>query len=251
MSPATATTTERLPSLWRRAQLMLTAVPMLAVLAFTQGSSAVGELQACYLPASGTLYAIGQSGTGIACRSSTHGVVQWTPTGLTGPTGPVGAAGDPGPPGDPGPAGAVGPVGSAVGPAGPPGLAGPAGARGPTGPVGPQGPTGAAGPRGPAGAAGVTGPAGSWFGSKAIYYVTTYALSVTVDHSYGWAIACPVSYIPLSGGFAFAQGRVTVNGTYPHAAFPPYPANEWAVLAQPSLVLSAGMTLYAICVSEG
>ena len=97
-------------------------------------------MNACYVPASGTIYRIDTGEISVpgapgACRSSQHVPFLWN---QQGPLGPAGAVGAPGPQGEPGAPGAQGPVG-------------PKGDRGPYGPQGPPGPTGPVGPKGVSG----------------------------------------------------------------------------------------------------
>lgn len=60
-------------------------------------------LSACYVPKSGTVYMINQTGTPTACLSKTHVEFSWSTTGAQGPQGPVGPAGPQGPQGPAGP----------------------------------------------------------------------------------------------------------------------------------------------------
>src|SRR3712207_948691 len=101
--------------------------------------------RACYVPTTGTVYRIGDTGQPSGCAKTTHVEFAWNNTGPQGPPGEKGAQGEKGDKGDAGPAG-------------------PAGAQGPAGPVGPQGEIGPAGPAGvagPAGPKGDVGPAGA------------------------------------------------------------------------------------------
>lgn len=60
-------------------------------------------LSACYVPKSGTVYMIKQTGTPTACLSKQHVEFSWSTTGAQGPQGPVGPAGPQGPQGPAGP----------------------------------------------------------------------------------------------------------------------------------------------------
>src|SRR3712207_9369854 len=62
--------------------------------------------RACYVPTTGTVYRIGETGMGVACARSTHVEFSWNADGPQGPPGEKGAPGETGPQGD---AGAVGP----------------------------------------------------------------------------------------------------------------------------------------------
>ncbi|MFN8580996.1 MAG: hypothetical protein U0163_08490 [Gemmatimonadaceae bacterium] len=55
--------------------------------------------------------------------------------------------------------------------------------------------------------------------------------------------------LPISGGYSYPFLQLAVHGTYPHAAFPPYPSNEWAVLAV-NTGAPITVTLYATCILE-
>ena len=142
-----------------------------------QAAAAGEEITACYVPATGTLYRVGATGTPADCMDASHVKVTWSvvgPQGPAGPQGPLGAQGPQGVPGGAGPAGPQGPQGNpgpegpagtdgavgAMGPQGPAGPVGPQGAKGDPGEVGPQGPVGAVGPQGATGPAGPQGPAG-------------------------------------------------------------------------------------------
>ena len=62
-------------------------------------------IEACYVPASGSVYLIKQPGTPTECNSSAHKQITLTATGPAGPTGPQGPAGPTGPTGPTGPSG--------------------------------------------------------------------------------------------------------------------------------------------------
>jgi hypothetical protein len=151
-----------------------------ALLAIPAGSAAAqtatpqttsATLYACYVPASGTVYRIKETGLRQSCSSPQHVEFSWNeggtagpqgpagPQGETGPAGPQGETGPAGPQGETGPAGPQGETGT-TGPAGPQGETGATGPQGATGPAGPQGETGATGPAGPQGETGATGPQG-------------------------------------------------------------------------------------------
>ena len=146
--------------------------------------SAPPVIDACYVPASGTVYRVDTPegpapGAPGACRSSQHVRFRWNQQGPAGPNGPVGEAGPRGEPGEPGVAGAQGPVG-------------------PQGDYGPRGPTGAAGPTGPVGAKGAsaletlhwTGSvSGTGYGPFATAFSTTYEER-----------ACPAGKRGIAGG---------------------------------------------------
>ncbi|MFN8573723.1 MAG: hypothetical protein U0132_16830 [Gemmatimonadaceae bacterium] len=229
--------------------LLVAAPTLLGLLAFTQASQTTPALQACFVPESGTMYVVGQGGSPTNCRAAGHVLVQWDAAGVSGPVGPVGAAGDPGPPGAPGPAGPVGPAGSSLGPTGPAGPTGPTGPQGAAGPVGATGAVGATGPAGAPGTPGPSGPVGSFAGSKAIVFGYQTTLPILVNHSVGWAIPCSSGYLPIAGGYSYVPGQLAVHGTYPHAAFPPYPSNEWAVLSV-NTGAPVSVVLYATCIRE-
>lgn len=61
------------------------------------------QLSACYVPKSGTVYMINQTGTPTACLSKQHVEFSWSTTGAQGPQGPVGPEGPQGPQGPSGP----------------------------------------------------------------------------------------------------------------------------------------------------
>jgi hypothetical protein len=129
----------------RAMQLGATAavlVPLGAARAGAQ-SGAPPVVDACYVPASGTIYRIDTPesptpGAPNGCRNSQHVRFRWNQQGPAGGIGAVGKPGEPGEPGEPGAAGAQGPVG-------------PPGADGPRGPMGPAGEPGAVGPKGVSG----------------------------------------------------------------------------------------------------
>jgi hypothetical protein len=68
-----------------------------------------GLVEACYIPASGTVYLLKEPGLKAGCVSPRHVYFSWTTTGETGPTGPIG------PTGATGATGATGPTGSLAG----------------------------------------------------------------------------------------------------------------------------------------
>jgi hypothetical protein len=80
----------------------------LAVAATTLGTSRASAqgtvLYGCYVPSSGTVYRIKDTGLPDACRSPQHVQFTWS---LQGPAGPAGPAGPTGPQGPAGPAGGV------------------------------------------------------------------------------------------------------------------------------------------------
>lgn len=155
----------RFQSFHNIARSLAAAASGLALAATAGAQSAPATIDACFVPASGTLYRIDTPaspapGAPKTCLSPLHTKLTWNQQGHAGPAGAPGAAGPIGPSG---PTGAAGPVGlsgneGAAGPAGSPGVAGPAGPTGNTGPVGATGP---AGPQGAAGSAGLTGSTGA------------------------------------------------------------------------------------------
>ena len=143
----------------------LTAGALSLVLAATVGAqNTPATVDACFVPASGTLYRIDTPaspapGAPKACLSPLHTRQAWNQQGAPGASGPAGPQGAAGAAGTPGLVGLAGPQGAP----GTPGSAGPAGVAGPIGPTGiagPIGPTGVAGPIGPPGAVGSQGAAG-------------------------------------------------------------------------------------------
>ena len=80
----------------------------LALLFVAAPAGAQATLSACYIPKSGTVYMIKQTGTPSECLSKQH--VEFTWSG-TGPQGPQGSQGPEGPQGPQGTAGAQGPSG--------------------------------------------------------------------------------------------------------------------------------------------
>src|SRR5207247_6625060 len=71
--------------------------------------SAAGDTyRACYVPTSGTIYRIGETGTPSECTRPTHVEFSWTKLGSPGPAGPQGATGPAGPIGPTGPQGTIG-----------------------------------------------------------------------------------------------------------------------------------------------
>jgi hypothetical protein len=156
-------------------------------------------LSACYIPGTGTMYLVDQSGLPDACIREDHTLLQWNQQGLIGAQGALGAPGlmcwdtdgdgvpdpaedrdgnnvydsddcrgDEGAPGLPGSQGAAGADGSngLPGPQGPQGAPGQdggdgaAGADGSDGLPGPQGPQGEQGPQGDLGQDGSDGAPG-------------------------------------------------------------------------------------------
>lgn len=108
-----------------------------AAIAFAVAVPAAVEAQtavytACYVPSTGTVYRVGESGLPSACVKPEHVQFSWN------------QAGPPGPPGTQGPQGPQGQIGP-EGPQGDAGVAGPAGPTGPPGPQGAQGPAGVSG----------------------------------------------------------------------------------------------------------
>src|SRR5436190_1466719 len=106
----------------------------LAHAATASAQSVPATIDACFVPASGTLYRIDTpaspaAGAPKTCLSPIHTKFTWNMQGPAGLAGAPGAAGGVGPAGPSGASGAVGPTG----PAGPSGVAGPVG---PTGPIG-------------------------------------------------------------------------------------------------------------------
>ena len=163
--------------IWRRFHGILTVVLFAPSLSFSQSgrsfepknpppsastSTEDTAIQACFVPASGTIYRIGLAGLPQSCLAASHVRFSWQIQGLPGSPGPQGVAGAAGAAGQAGPIGATGPAGAAgsAGATGPVGAAGPAGALGPAGPIGATGPAGPIGATGPTGPIGATGPAG-------------------------------------------------------------------------------------------
>lgn len=82
---------------------------LLLVVSTAAQSQTPAASQACYVPASGTVYVIGVAGAPGACAAG-HTLV--TLQGPAGPTGPAGPAGPVGPAGPQGPEGPQGPAGT-------------------------------------------------------------------------------------------------------------------------------------------
>src|ERR1041384_2761668 len=92
-----------------------------------QLAAAVGDsINACYVPASGTISRIGLTGLPSSCLAASHIRFSWNAGGSPGAPGATGATGSAGATGATGSAGATGPTGSA----GATGASGPAGATG-------------------------------------------------------------------------------------------------------------------------
>ena len=155
---------------FRRIGCPLAAGLFSLVLTTTAGAQTAATIDACFVPASGTLYRIDTPsspapGAPKNCLSPLHTRQTWSqqgPAGVAGPVGPqgaVGSAGELGPVGPAGPSGAPGSVGPG-GPSGTPGSAGPSGAVGPGGSAGAAGPQGLSGPNGKDGLPGQDGAAG-------------------------------------------------------------------------------------------
>ncbi|HJU88551.1 MAG TPA: hypothetical protein VJ672_04120 [Gemmatimonadaceae bacterium] len=148
-------------AMWRYAVLLgagLAALLCAPAIARAQGT----VITMCYVPASGTVYRVGEPNTPADCTNPLHVKFSFNQQGPAGPAGPAGTPGAPGAIGPQGPQGLQGPAGpqGLPGAAGAQGETGPAGAVGPAGPQGPQGSPGPAGPPGPAGANGADGAQG-------------------------------------------------------------------------------------------
>jgi hypothetical protein len=92
-----------------------------SLLAQAPASSTVvapATIDACYVPASGTIYRIKAPNAPAACLSPAHVPFTWNQQGAQGPAGPAGPQGEKGDAGDSGPAGPTGPQGP-QGPQGP------------------------------------------------------------------------------------------------------------------------------------
>ena len=82
----------------------------LALLFVAAPSGAQATLSACYIPKSGTVYMIKQTGTPSECLSKQHVEFTWSGTGPQGPQGPQGPEGPQGPQGTAGAQGPSGPL---------------------------------------------------------------------------------------------------------------------------------------------
>ena len=170
--------------------LAIAASPALAQDA-AAASSLPPTMEACFVPASGTIYRIDTPASPAAgapkqCLSATHARLLWNRPGPAGAPGAPGAPGARGPKGDPGDAGTPG----AIGAPGPTGPRGPLGATGPIGSIGLRGPTGLQGPPGERGPAGAAGSAG----------LVVQTRSVSGSGTLSTFVACPSGTRVLTGG---------------------------------------------------
>ncbi|HET7273778.1 MAG TPA: hypothetical protein VFI91_01275 [Longimicrobiaceae bacterium] len=137
-----------------------------------------GEIQACVVPATGTIYQIGTAETPAACMSDEHTLVTWNADGIAGPAGPQG----------------------------PVGPAGPKGETGPKGEPGEAGPQGAIGPEGPPGADGISG-----WEPRSMRFVVNAGTGTS-------EIVCPAGTSPIAGGYLVDPSSiddVRVTSSYP------------------------------------
>jgi hypothetical protein len=163
---------------------MLAACP--AALAAQAAGPTPPVIDACYVPAIGTIYRLDTPeapapGAPTACSAKSHVRFRWN---QHGPAGPAGAPGVPGPQGEPGPAGV-------------PGATGPAGAKGPQGPQGADGELGLPGYRGPQGE--------QLPGLETVYFAIDVAVDLgTADITRHYETrSCPAGKKGVAGGASF------------------------------------------------
>lgn len=213
-----------------------------------QEAKAADVMLACFVPRSGTMYVVGQSGAPATCRDSGHVLIQWN---TVGPAGPPGVKGD----------------------SGKTGLSGP---KGDPGPAGPQGLKGDPGPRGPAGTGGSLAGTGALTGFEIVS--KTYDLVQYPDaRNYPGAVlylaaTCPEGKTAIGGGLlspgeryviAHAQDYAWVDtphsgnwvgekpnliGSYPNAAFG-YSPREWVLQVQTPVQLVPTVATYPVVVT--
>lgn len=229
-----------------RLVLALSGVPFaLAVLAFRQ-TGILPTLQACYIPQSGAMYIVGQTGTRTSCRDASHVAVEWPIAGPDGGPGVAGPAGPQGPAGDPGPTGPQGLTGSSVGPQGPQGAQGPAGPPGAQGPTGAQGPAGPTGLTGPAGLPGPDGAPGNPNAHAIIVQAARAAATspLTFNSLTSFSVPCPSGGYPIAPVFQLDPATLSHYGAYPMNLT----ANSGMLYSGVNLGVSSTMNVGIICV---
>src|SRR5690349_13413938 len=95
-----------------RAVAALAALTVLVFVPRLEAQATAGVIRACWIPASGTLYRIGEPNTPAACLSPNHIALTWNQPGPAGAAGPAGVQGPQGPQGPAGPAGPPGVIGA-------------------------------------------------------------------------------------------------------------------------------------------
>ena len=198
----------------RRVHALAAAAFSLALAATAGAQAPPATIDACFVPASGTLYRIDTQtspapGAPKTCLSPLHTKLTWNQQGPAGPAGPTGLQGAVGSSGAPGPVGAAGADGSS----GPPGASGPIGPQGPNGKAGPPGPTGATGAQGPQGPQGQQGQQGQQ-GAQGLSGTSNAKLYVAGQsgNAFQGLVVNPVVNCP-SGQFALGGGVAVISFT--------------------------------------
>lgn len=229
-------------------------------------------LSACYVPATGTVYLVGEAGIPGQCANPAHIAFSWNAEGVQGPQGSTGLIG---PQGEPGVAGPVGPKGvdgadgtglvGAQGPAGvqgAPGVAGPIGPQGLVGADGVQGVQGDTGVAGPQGVAGATGPAGvqgvqgdtGATGPQGVAGVSGLEIvSATRLYVFGLnnaSLDCPVGKVAIAGGYDLRMPVADPNGArVVTSRRDPLNAQRWLWIIADDWGFAPDFELQVICVS--